>query len=178
MRGQFDAVMALGVIPHVSDDNAFVAAMDTFVKPGGRLILQFRNSMFSMFTFNRLTKEFILDELLVGVPDAIRAVVASDLDARLAVDKPPVRTRPTGDGYDEILSRFHNPFELAQVVEKHGFSGVKYHWYNYHPAYPMIADQIDARAYREAQVALEHEGTWRGMFLCSAGIIEAIKAPA
>jgi cyclopropane fatty-acyl-phospholipid synthase-like methyltransferase len=178
MRGQFDAVMALGVIPHVSDDNAFVAAMDTFVKPGGRLILQFRNSMFSMFTFNRLTKEFILDELLVGVPEEIRAVVASDLDARLAVDKPPVRTRPTGDGYDEILSRFHNPFELAQVVEKHGFSGVKYHWYNYHPAYPMIANQIAARAYREAQVALEHEGTWRGMFLCSAGIIEAIKAPA
>jgi SAM-dependent methyltransferase len=178
MRGQFDAVMALGVIPHVSDDNAFVAAMDTFVKPGGRLILQFRNSMFSMFTFNRLTREFILDELLVGVPEEIRAVVAADLDARLAVDKPPVRTRPTGDGYDEILSRFHNPFELAQVVEKHGFSGVKYHWYNYHPAYPMIADQIAARAYREAKVALEHEGTWRGMFLCSAGIIEAIKAPA
>jgi SAM-dependent methyltransferase len=178
MRGQFDAVMALGVIPHVSDDNAFVAAMDTFVKPGGRLILQFRNSMFSMFTFNRLTREFILDELLVGVPEEIRAVVAADLDARLAVDKPPVRTRPTGDGYDEILSRFHNPFELAQVVEQHGFSGVKYHWYNYHPAYPMIADQIAARAYREAKVALEHEGTWRGMFLCSAGIIEAIKAPA
>ena len=178
LRGEFDAVMALGVIPHVSDDNAFVAAMDTFVRPGGRLILQFRNSMFSMFTFNRLTKEFILDELLVGVPDAIRGIVAADLDARLAVDKPPVRTRPTGDGYDEILSRFHNPFELAQVVEQHGFSGVKYHWYNYHPAYPMIADQIDARTYREAQVALEHEGTWRGMFLCSAGIIEAIKDPA
>ena len=178
LRGEFDAVMALGVIPHVSDDNAFVAAMDTFVRPGGRLILQFRNSMFSMFTFNRLTKEFILDELLVGVPDAIRGIVAADLDARLAVDKPPVRTRPTGDGYDEILSRFHNPFELAQVVENHGFSGVKYHWYNYHPAYPMIADQIDARAYREAQVALEHEGTWRGMFLCSAGIIEAVKDPA
>ena len=178
MRGAFDAVMALGVIPHVLDDNAFVAAMDTFVRPGGRLILQFRNSMFSMFTFNRLTREFILDELLVGVPEKIRAVVAADLDARLAVDKPPVRTRPTGDGYDEILSRFHNPFELAHVVENHGFSGVKYHWYNYHPTYPMIADQIDARTYREAQVALEHEGTWRGMFLCSAGIIEAVKDPA
>lgn len=175
LRGEFDAVMALGVIPHVSDDSAFVGAMSTFLRPGGRLILQFRNSMFSMFTFNRMTKEFILDELLVNAPEAIRAVVSADLDARLAVDKPPVRTRPTGDGYDEILSRFHNPFELAQVVEQHGFSGVKYHWYNYHPAYPMLADQIDARAYREAQVALEHEGTWRGMFLCSAGVIEAVK---
>ena len=175
VRGEFDSVMALGVIPHVSDDLAFVQGMDSFLRPGGQLILQFRNSMFSMFTFNRLTKEFILDELLVDVPESIKAVVSSDLDSRLAVNKPPVRTRPTGDGYDEILARFHNPFELSEIVRSLGYSDLKFHWYNYHPAYPMLADQIDAREYREAQIALEHEGTWRGMFLCSAGIIEAVK---
>jgi hypothetical protein len=131
--------------------------------------------MFSMFTFNRLTKEFILDELLTDVDPSIREVVAADLDARLAVDKPPKRTRPTGDGYDEILARFHNPFELADVVRAHGYSDVRFHWYNYHPAYPMLADQIDPTEYRKAQIALEHEGTWRGMFLCSAGLIEATK---
>lgn len=173
--GEFDAVMALGVIPHVADDNAFVASMDAFLRPGGQLLLQFRNSMFSMFTFNRLTKEFILDELLVDVPESIRAVVAADLDQRLAVDKPPLRTRPTGDGYDEILSRFHNPFELADVVRAHGYSDLRFHWYNYHPAYPMLAGQIDAKEYRQAQMDLEHEGTWRGMFMCSAGLIEATK---
>jgi 2-polyprenyl-3-methyl-5-hydroxy-6-metoxy-1,4-benzoquinol methylase len=178
LRGEFDAVMALGVIPHVSDDAAFVKAMDDFLRPSGQLLLQFRNSMFSMFTFNRLTKEFILDELLIDVSPEIRDVVAADLDARLAVDKPPKRTRPTGDGYDEILSRFHNPFELAEVVKAAGYSDIRFHWYNYHPAYPMLAGNIDARAYREAQVALEHEGTWRGMFLCSAGLIEATKKPA
>ncbi len=178
LRGEFDSVMALGVIPHVSNDAAFVTAMDDFLRPGGQLLLQFRNSMFSMFTFNRLTKEFILDELLVDVSQEIRDVVAADLDARLAVDKPPKRTRPTGDGYDEILSRFHNPFELVEVVKAAGYSDIRFHWYNYHPAYPMIAGNIDSRAYREAQVALEHEGTWRGMFLCSAGLIEATKNPA
>lgn len=176
--GVFDAVMALGVIPHVADDTAFVQAMDGFLRPGGRLVLQFRNSLFSMFTFNRLTKEFILDDLLADVDPVIRDVVAADLDARLAVDKPPVRTRPTGDGYDEILSRFHNPFELAEVVRAQGYSDIRYHWYNYHPAYPMIADRIDPMEYRRAQVAMEHEGTWRGMFLCSAGVIEAVKDPA
>jgi SAM-dependent methyltransferase len=176
--GAFDAVMALGVIPHVADDTAFVEAMDGFLRPGGRLVLQFRNSLFSMFTFNRLTKEFILDDLLADVDPVIRDVVAADLDARLAVDKPPVRTRPTGDGYDEILSRFHNPFELAEVVREQGYSDIRYHWYNYHPAYPMIADRIDPMEYRRAQVAMEHEGTWRGMFLCSAGVIEAVKDPA
>lgn len=173
--GSFDAVMALGVIPHVQDDAQFVASMDSFLRPGGQLILQFRNSMFSMFTFNRLSKEFILDELLASVPAEIRQVVANDLDQRLAVDKPPARTRPTGDGYDEILARFHNPFELAELVRAHGYTDIRFHWYNYHPAYPMLADQIDPRAYRAAQIALEHEGTWRGMFLCSAGIIEAVK---
>ena len=36
--GVFDAVMALGVIPHVADDTAFVQAMDGFLRPGGRLV--------------------------------------------------------------------------------------------------------------------------------------------
>ncbi len=176
LRGQFDSVIAMGVIPHVTDDRAFVHGMSHFIRPGGQLLLQFRNSMFSMFTFNRLTKEFILDELLMPVPSKITSVVAADLDTRLDVDKPPVRTRPTGDGYDEILSRFHNPFELAEVVRALGFQDIKFHWYNFHPAYPMIANQIDATDYRRAQIDLEGDSSWRGMFLCSAGIIEATKA--
>ncbi len=176
--GEFDAVMALGVIPHVSDDREFVASMDAFLRPGGTMLLQFRNSMFSMFTFNRLTKEFILDELLVDAPQSVREVVTADLDQRLAVDKPPLRTRPTGDGYDEILSRFHNPFELAEVVKSFGYHDLSFHWYNYQPAYPMIAGQIDPKEYRQAQMDFEGDTSWRGMFLCSAGLIKATKNPA
>ncbi len=175
LRGEFDSVIAMGVIPHVTDDHAFVSGMSQFVRPGGQLLLQFRNSLFSMFTFNRLTKEFVLDELLAPVSPEIKAVVAADLDARLAVDKPPLRTRPTGDGYDEILSRFHNPFELADVVAGLGFTDLRFHWYNFHPAYPMLSGQVDPKAYRQAQIDLEGDTSWRGMFLCSAGIIEATK---
>ena len=173
--GEFDAVMALGVIPHVENEVEFVTAMDKFLKPGGTLILQFRNSLFSMFTFNRLTKELILDSLLAGVSDSIREVVAQDLDSRLAVDKPPLRTRPTGDGYDQILSKFHNPFELSDVVASFGYENLGFRWYNYHPTYPMIADRVDAKAYRQAQIDLEGDQGWRGMFLCSAGLIVATK---
>jgi cyclopropane fatty-acyl-phospholipid synthase-like methyltransferase len=173
--GTFDAVLALGVIPHVPDDDWFVDAMSAFLNPGGTLILQFRNSMFSMFTMNRLTKEFILDELLSEVPANFRAIVASDLDQRLAVDKPPIRRREDGHGYDEILSRFHNPLELADVVKRHGFSDIRYRWYNFHPTYPMLAGTIDPQEYREAQIALEADESWRGMFLGSAGMILATK---
>jgi SAM-dependent methyltransferase len=175
LRGESDAVIALGVIPHVTDDAAFVRSMSWFCRPGGTLLLQFRNSMFSMFTFNRLTKEFILDELMAPVPQEFKDAVAADLDTRLAVDMPPVRRRDDGYGYDEVLSRFHNPFELADVVGAEGYTDVRFHWYNYHPTYPMIRGQFEDRAYREAQMALEQEGTWRGMFLCSAGVIEATR---
>ena len=173
--GSFEAVMALGVIPHVEDDRWFVDSMDKFLEPGGRLLLQFRNSMFSMFTFNRLTKEFVMDELLPEVPESIREIVSTDLDQRLAVDKPPKRTRPTGDGYDEILSKFHNPFELSEIVKSFGYKDLQFHWYNYHPAYPMLAGSIDPKVYRQAQMDLEGDTSWRGMFLCSAGLIEAVK---
>ena len=173
--GSFDAVMALGVIPHVEDDRWFVDSMNKFLEPGGRLLLQFRNSMFSMFTFNRLTKEFVMDELLPEVPESIREIVSADLDQRLAVDKPPKRTRPTGDGYDEILSKFHNPFELSEIVKSFGYKELQFHWYNYHPAYPMLAGSIDPKVYRQAQMDLEGDTSWRGMFLCSAGLIEAVK---
>ena len=176
LRGESDAVIALGVIPHVTDDAAFVRSMSLFCRPGGTLLLQFRNSMFSMFTFNRLTKEFILDELMAPVPQEFKDAVAADLDNRLAVDLPPVRRREDGYGYDEVLSRFHNPFELAEVVKAQGYTDVRFHWYNYHPTYPMIRGQFEDRAYREAQMALEQEGTWRGMFLCSSGVIEATRA--
>ena len=174
--GEFEAVMALGVIPHVEDDGWFVASMDKFMAPGGRMLLQFRNSMFSMFTFNRLTKEFVMDELLPDVPASVRLAVETDLDQRLAVDKPPKRTRPTGDGYDEILSRFHNPFELSEIVKSFGYKEIQFHWYNYHPAYPMLSGEIDPKVYRQAQIDLEGDTSWRGMFLCSAGLIEAVKA--
>ena len=176
LRGESDAVIALGVIPHVTDDAAFVRSMSLFCRPGGTLLLQFRNSMFSMFTFNRLTKEFILDELMAPVPQEFKDAVAADLDTRLAVDMPRVRRRDDGYGYDEVLSRFHNPFELAEVVKAQGYTDVRFHWYNYHPTYPMLRGQFEDRAYREAQMALEQEGTWRGMFLCSSGVIEATRA--
>jgi 2-polyprenyl-3-methyl-5-hydroxy-6-metoxy-1,4-benzoquinol methylase len=174
--GEFDAVLALGVIPHVEDDAWFVEAMSRFCRPGGTLLLQFRNSMFSMFTFNRLTREFILDELLPEVPQAFRDVVVEDLDSRLAVHLPPQRTwDKDAPAYDEILARFHNPFELADVVRGQGFTDIRFHWYNYHPTYPMLASRFDPAEYRQAQMALEGDDSWRGMFLCSSGVIEATR---
>lgn len=173
--GPYDGVMALGVLPHVRDEGAVIENMSAFIPSGGTMFLQFRNSMLSLYSFNRLTMEFIQDELLAGQSEAIRDAVAADLGARLAMDKPP-KKQGTKDApaYDEILAKFHNPFELADLVRSKGFSGIRYHWYNYHVTPPMLAGSVGL-AFREAGMALEETDTWRGMFMCSAGVIEATK---
>ena len=157
-RGQFDAIVALGVIPHFSNDDAFVASMVEFCRPQGTHLLQFRNALFSMLTFNRLTKESILDELMVGIDPVFKDAVAPDLEGRLAMDKPAVRRRGDDLGHGEIRSRFHNPCELADVVRTQGFSDVTFPWYNYYPTPHMLAAQFSERDCRKAQVASSTRG--------------------
>jgi 2-polyprenyl-3-methyl-5-hydroxy-6-metoxy-1,4-benzoquinol methylase len=175
--GAFDAVIAAGVLPHVANDALCLKNMAMVVRPGGRLFVEFRNKLFSLFTLNRYTREFILDDLLAKVDSGIKARVAEELDKRLAVNVPPVRAVGAdgkAPGYDAILSKFHNPFELSETFERCGFKVAKVHWYHYHPAPPMLASDIGP-AFNRAARALEHEDTWRGYFLCSAGVIEAVK---
>jgi 2-polyprenyl-3-methyl-5-hydroxy-6-metoxy-1,4-benzoquinol methylase len=176
--GAFDAVIAAGVLPHVSNDQLVLKNMAMLIRDGGRMFVEFRNKLFSLFTFNRYTKEFILDDLLAGVGEDIKARVAHELDERLALDMPPVRSIGAdgkAPGFDAILSKFHNPFELTEVVERCGFKEIQIHWYHYHPAPPMLERTLGP-AFRKAGMALEHEGSWRGYFLCSAGVIEAVKS--
>jgi 2-polyprenyl-3-methyl-5-hydroxy-6-metoxy-1,4-benzoquinol methylase len=172
--GKYDAVIAAGVLPHVRNDRLVFETIKMCLNPGGVALIEFRNKLFSLFTFNRLTKEFILDDLLAGVPATVKAAVESELDKRCALEQPRSRTARSGSelSYDEILSKFHNPFDLQDQFKAAGFSEVNVHWYHYHPAQPMLESSLGS-AFREAAIRLEHEGSWRGMFLCSAGVIEA-----
>ena len=152
--------------------------MAALVKPGGSVFIEFRNKLFSLFTFNRLTLEFILDDLLADVSPELKSLVAEELEPRLRLDLP--RARDTvaggqGPGYDAILSKFHNPLEAPALFARHGFEDVNLLWYHYHPAMPMLEEKAPV-AFREQAFALEHESSgWRGLFLCSAFVVEAVK---
>ena len=106
----------------------------------------------------------------------MKAHLAQELDKRLAVDMPPIRTIGAdgkAPGYDVILSKFHNPFELTEVMQSCGFKDAKIHWYHYHPAPPMLEKALGP-AFRKAAMALESTRD-RGAVTssCSAGVIEA-----
>ena len=115
-----------------------------------------------------------MDDLLTDVSEDVKAEVARELDNRLAVDQPSVRTTSEGGdvSYDTIRAKLHNPFEVIDLLEQAGFRNTKVHWYHYHPAPPMIERQMKKRFWEEAS-RLEHTSTWRGYFLCSAFVVEA-----
>ena len=180
-HGAFDGLMAMGVMPHVENDDMVLENMAALVRPGGSVFIEFRNSLFSLFTFNRYTVEFILNDLLRGVSPAVKAVVEQDLKSRLRMDMPPVRNTIEGSnapGYDAILSKFHNPFEVVDLFERHGFENARLLWYHYHPAMPYLQGALP-QLFREEAIRLEHESSgWRGLFLCSAFVVEAVKREA
>jgi len=171
--GRFDAVIAAGVMPHVKNDRLFLDNVKMLLKPGGKVLIEFRNKLFSLFSMNRYTKEFILDDLLASVPGELRDRVGAELDKRLATDLPKQRQAVgAGPSYDAILAKFHNPLELEALYTAAGFKNFRLHWYHYHPTPPMLEAGVES-VFRQAAMALEHEGSWRGMFLCSAGVAEA-----
>jgi SAM-dependent methyltransferase len=174
--GPFDTLIALGVMPHVFNDSLALRNMRMFLRKRGKLFIEFRNKLFSLFTFNRHTKRFILDDLLAGVADDVKAEVEHELDQRLAMDQPPQMTEGGNEvNYNTLPAKFHNPFEVVDLLKDAGFKRVRFHWYHYHPALPMLESKIQKRFWEEAK-KLEHSSSWRGYFLCSAFVAEAMVA--
>jgi len=175
--GLFDAAVCLGVMPHVKDDVKVLSNIRSCLNDRGTAFVSFRNSVFSMFTMNRYTHEFVIKDLLKGVSKEIREVVSKDLEKRVQMDKPPLRLRTDdgGVGYDSILSKFHNPFLAESLFRKAGFASIRLHWYHFHPAHPFLeGERIDPVEFRRSAIALEElSDDWRGHFLSSAYVVEA-----
>jgi len=174
-EGLFDGLLAMGIMPHVKNDTAVLKNMHAMMRPDGTVFIEFRNKLFSLFTFNRYTKDFILNDLLDEVSDEIKEIVSKDLDKRLDLHLPAVRD-VQADGsadYDAILSKFHNPFDMEELFTKCGFYDIKLHWYHYHAAMPKYETE-NPEIFRNESISLEYnKDSWKGMFLCSAYVVEA-----
>ena len=164
--GPFDALVSLGVLPHVRHERQTILNMRSLVRPGGEVYVEFRNKLFSLFTFNRYTYEFIMDDLLGDVDESLRSAVGERLRGRLDMEVPPVSTAGPA-------ARFHNPFEVIDEFTAAGFSGVEAWPFHYHAGPPSF-EASHPQEFRDESIALEHETSgWKGLFLCSAFIIRA-----
>ncbi len=179
----YDAVICCGVLPHVPEDAdaAVLENLAAAVRPGGIVALEARNQLFALFTLNRYSRDFfrtvlIDDGRLRAQATTPRDVQALDraleaLDRHFRLDLPPVRAG-SGDrpGYDEVLSRTHNPFQLRDNAEAAGLVEIQLLFYHYHPLPPMFEGEMP-ELFRRASIALENPRDWRGHFMASAFIL-------
>jgi 2-polyprenyl-3-methyl-5-hydroxy-6-metoxy-1,4-benzoquinol methylase len=176
-NGKYDGLLAMGVMPHVQNDALVLKNINAMLNPNGHVFIEFRNKLFSLFTFNKNTVDFITNDLLKDVDGELVSMVKKDLESKVRMDRPKPRT-VLSDGspaYDAILSKFHNPMEINNLFERNGFKDIKLHWYHYHPAMPYIGEE-KPELFRKEALKLEHEVSgWRGYFLCSAFVVEATK---
>ena len=170
----FDAAICIGVLPHVPEqaDYAVIRNLHDAVRPGGTVLLEARNQLFALFTLNRYSYELFAQTLIPTAelgPDGAKAL--EDMKRQFRMDLPPVRKGKAGEpGYDEVLSRTHNPFVLRQRFEAAGFADVELLFYHYHCLPPMFERNFPA-LYREKSLALENPRDWRGHFMASAFIL-------
>jgi SAM-dependent methyltransferase len=179
----YDAAICFGVLPHVpaEGDLEVLRNLGNAVRPGGLVACEARNELFSLFTLNRYSREFFRSRLmresvlLASAGDdaesvALEAAVKS-LDGQFRMDLPPLRKGYENEpGYDEVLSRTHNPFEMRDLAVQAGLCDVEVMFYHYHALPPMLENAAPA-LFRRASVAMENPRDWRGHFMASAFIL-------
>jgi SAM-dependent methyltransferase len=183
---QYDAAVCVGVMPHVAAEHDAVvfANMRQALRPGGLAVIEARNQLFSLFTLNRPSYEFISNDLIraeerrasAGAERPALDAALEKMQAQFRMDLPPIRRGKAGEpGYDEVVSRTHNPLAMRPQFEAAGFRDVRVLFYHYHVVPPMFAAQLPEYFIRES-VAMEDPADWRGHFMASAFVLAGRKA--
>lgn len=168
LGGPFDSLVALGILPAVQDQAQALRNMGALLRPGGEMFIECRNSLFSLFTFNRFTADFILKDLLSDVPDSMTTEVADFIEPRLQMERPP----RSSSGVEPAQ---HNPLAVAPLFESAGLTEISVHPFHFHAALPSL-ESNDPAAFRQASLALEDDTSgWKGLFLCSAFLVRAVR---
>jgi 2-polyprenyl-3-methyl-5-hydroxy-6-metoxy-1,4-benzoquinol methylase len=175
----YDAAVCFGVFPHVPQalDAVAIANLHASLAPGGFAAIEARNELFALFTLNRYTRDLFVKRLidvdsLSGAEREALAPALAAMEQQLRMDLPPVRA-----GYDEVLSRTHNPFEMRAAMEQAGFRDVRLHFYHYHALPPMLESHAP-EWFRKRSLQLEDPADWRGHFMASAFVVSGVRAPA
>ena len=173
---KFDAVIALGVFPHISNEKNALTVMSKRLNKGGKVLIEFRNDLFAAFTLNKYSLDFFLNRVLDidSYPDDVAKEVIDFYKERLKVDK--VIEQEDGKlDYTDVLAKFRNPLSIEEELFKPcGFKVDKFHFYHFH-AFPPVFENKFPELFKELSLKMEEPNSWKGYLMASAFVVEATK---
>jgi len=172
-KEQFNSILALGVFPHLIDENKALQNLRKRLTNNGKIFIEFRNDLFSLFSSNKYTIDFILNKLIDynSSTQEIQNNLLEFYSNMYKVEKP--KSRDGKISYDDILARFRNPLSIEEdLFLKNGFVIDDIHFYHYHALPPSFSEKYP-EFFRERSLQLEKPNDWRGNFMASAFVVEA-----
>ncbi|MCH7561823.1 MAG: methyltransferase domain-containing protein [Thaumarchaeota archaeon] len=175
-EGKFDAILALGVFPHVKDAKRALKNMKNKLNGKGKVFISFRNDLFSVFTLNNYSKDFFLKQVIDV--DSLSPTVLKEIDEFYSdtckADNSIIK-KENKISYTEIKADFDNPLTIENILfNPCGFNVNNLHFYHYH-ALPPIFEQKHKDEFRKLSMNLEKPNDWRGYIMASAFVVEATK---
>jgi 2-polyprenyl-3-methyl-5-hydroxy-6-metoxy-1,4-benzoquinol methylase len=169
--GAFDAVSALGLVEYLDDDVAFFRAVARWLKPGGVVVVSFRNRLFNLASLNDYTRREIesgaatglLAELTSLRPDLGLHDRPADLVGRLrealpALEEALAADRASGSAVNGASfaghRRQHTPREAATAAATAGLSEAGFIGVHPHP-FPPALEAAAPRFYNRLAGVLE-----------------------
>lgn len=172
----FDAVIALGVFPHIVNEEKALSNMSKMLDQNGLVFIEFRNDLFSAYTLNKYSLDFFLNRVLdlTTFPDSVAEEVVGFYSQRLQVDKP-ILEKSGKIRYEDILAKFRNPLSIeSELFSPCDFSISNLHFYHYH-ALPPLFEKKYPQLFREESLKLEKTDDKKGYLMASAYVVEARK---
>lgn len=167
--GTFDVVVAVGLLPHLEDKATYLQRIRDRLVDDGRAIVQFRNSLFSLFSYNEYTYEFVWGTLLSEVDPPADLTAAFDERLREVCDLAGgTGTRPNSDKE----GGFSNPLTIDGPFDRAGMTVDGIRFYHYHPLPPAFEDEYP-ETFASLASDLEDPTDWRGHFLASSFLVLA-----
>ncbi len=173
--GEYDAVVANGILPYIPERDVPHTHLSALVKPGGLYVSAYSNSLLDLFTFNRFTMRFYTENFVkpLGLSEEENKEIIGELEKLIThPDKP--GTIPEG-ARDDIFVRGDNPFEVGPDLLRFDLHQIDLLFYKFHALPPLLKDvnpklrEIFMRESRGYEV--ERARDWRGHFLASTFIM-------
>lgn len=167
----FDSVLCLGVLPHIERLDLAVTELVRVARPGATLILSFRNDLFDLFTFNRLTVEFFAENFLAEVPCTAeeRERARGLLDGMVTHPNLPEQHYTDGGipSFGSVTRINHNPLTIADQLRPFGLRHELNGYYKFHPFPPLLEQHFPHFRQWGARMDEALSFAWQGMFMCS-----------
>lgn len=173
IAAKFAAIVGLGTVYYTPDTLATLGNLRNNLSPDGHLIFSLRNELFSMFSLNGYSVNYLTEQMYPTsrLSDELRDSMETLLQHRF-IDVSDYRAFKNVDER-RIKSHSHNPLTVAStLLEPLDLELVNIYYYHFH-ALPPIFEHTHTEEFRKLSASIENPTDWRGIFMASCFIVHA-----